>query len=515
MSDQEKNTERRIIEIPSSALLIRDERDRSPILSEMVSSMLVVAAEGGLANLSPDELVRLGKKLLHKDGPGNTASNIKAFGFFYQAAQTEHPEAEWLVYCCIREGDGVAHDYETMIQWLKKACQSGWHEAEYREAIAHFFGEYGKPNLDKTVNLLEASSKKGNLDALAALGIIRIKLHYNSTKGTYNILSKRVRNRLLANIIISENEVAYFKNEVLKNNVEAKFALARIYDERLNFSSDEEKNVYKNKSLNLLIESASAGFIAACLIYFQKIERPYQEQPPNNLFEILKEITITGTNEEIIDACYILELAYRRGEFALEVKESESLKYTQRLATLGDINGLIGISTLQKGANKGEIKKIKSAQLKSINLGLDKLKKAASKSSKIAVSFLANYYKDNFSSEEEKQLSIRYHIINNDDAALIDIGTEEFHLLEEETENSSEYNCYFYLKIACLLHKENLHLNIPSIIDMNYVDISSVCAVGEPTVFVEISKVLSQINEETKALADRNIDILFRGIGLN
>ena len=43
MSNQEENTERRIVEVPSSALLIREERKKSPILSEIVSTALSIA----------------------------------------------------------------------------------------------------------------------------------------------------------------------------------------------------------------------------------------------------------------------------------------------------------------------------------------------------------------------------------------------------------------------------------------------------------------------------------------
>jgi hypothetical protein len=43
MSNQEENTERRIVEVPSSALLIREEREKSPILSEIVSTALSIA----------------------------------------------------------------------------------------------------------------------------------------------------------------------------------------------------------------------------------------------------------------------------------------------------------------------------------------------------------------------------------------------------------------------------------------------------------------------------------------
>ena len=43
MSDQTDNTERRIIEAQSSSLLIRDEREKSPIISEIVTSALTIA----------------------------------------------------------------------------------------------------------------------------------------------------------------------------------------------------------------------------------------------------------------------------------------------------------------------------------------------------------------------------------------------------------------------------------------------------------------------------------------
>jgi len=229
MSDQEENTERRIVEVPSSALLIREEREKSPILSEMVSAALVVAAETGLANLSAEELIRIGKTFYLKDGPGATDANIKAFSFFYQAAQQEHPEAEYLVYSCISNGDGVSFDYPISIQWLRKAAYNGSLEAVYKYAIYHILGGLGVPNWKEGISLLEFAANHNHPPSQNALGVIYVSTNIRGFESEIRLTFKRDYGRNLVDVPYSKSEIDYFIQNAKSDPKDGGWFLGKLY----------------------------------------------------------------------------------------------------------------------------------------------------------------------------------------------------------------------------------------------------------------------------------------------
>lgn len=345
MSDREENNERRIIEAPSSALQISDEREKSPILSEMASSLLVVAAESGLANLNPEELVRLGKKLLHKDGSGNTVSNIKAFGFFHQAARTGHPEAEWLVYCCIREGDGVQFDYPTSIEWLKKAAVSGSSQAQFRLTIYYLLGEESPPDFEKAKLFLHQSADQGNLDALALKGHWGIDMCYDQLS---------LRSLFFYNfhdVSITQNEKEYFQSLAMSGDPQGQYTLSLIY--RL---SRHEKSHYEELAEHWAHKSAKNGFSKGC-IECREIEKYLDAcltEDPEGMALYGNELQKGKVREELKPQCiywfkksaelnfpngiYYLARSFKDG-ICVERNESKAIALLEKLVDIGHAHG--------------------------------------------------------------------------------------------------------------------------------------------------------------------------------
>lgn len=370
MSDQEDNTERRIVEVPSSALLIREEREKSLILSEMVSAALVVAAETGLANLAAEELIRIGKTFYLKDGPGATEANIKAFSFFYQAAQKGSPEADWLVYTCIIEGAGVSFNYKIAIEWLKKACTGGHPKAQYREALAHFYGEYGKIDFDRSIELLESASANGNTDAMTALGALYLKLAEKSISNSHCLFYDRDNHLPLANIAVSENEIRYFEELSNGGDYTAKFNLARILEERMFFVSEEQLDQRLGKSLSLYQEilkeyetSLDDSLIPPCLLLLHRIrDEEWDRDDPSDeygffFWEPLHAIAEYGTVQERIDALNLLGWGHWWGYYnAILPQENpnvRSFNYFKSASDLGSVYALDGIATCYKAGIDG------------------------------------------------------------------------------------------------------------------------------------------------------------------
>ena len=104
MSDQTDNTERRIIEAQSSSLLIRDEREKSPIISEIVTSALTIAQGSEILLNDAESIFQKAKKLYNSSGSKQSASRREAFALFQEASLKDHAEARYFIGCFYNYG---------------------------------------------------------------------------------------------------------------------------------------------------------------------------------------------------------------------------------------------------------------------------------------------------------------------------------------------------------------------------------------------------------------------------
>jgi TPR repeat protein len=104
MSDQTDNTERRIIEAESSSLLIRDEREKSPIISEIVTSALTIAQGSEILLNDAESIFQKAKKLYNSAGSKQNASRREAFALFQEASLKDHAEARYFIGCFYNYG---------------------------------------------------------------------------------------------------------------------------------------------------------------------------------------------------------------------------------------------------------------------------------------------------------------------------------------------------------------------------------------------------------------------------
>jgi TPR repeat protein len=345
MSDQEENTERRIVEVPSSVLLIREEREKSPILSEMVSAALVVAAETGLANLSAEELIRIGKTFYLKDGPGATDANIKAFSFFYKASQKGSSEADWFVYCCIRSGDGIQFDYPTSIEWLKKSAAGGNPDAQFRLSIYYLLGEEAPPDFESAKSLLYQSAEQENLNALFLKGHWGIEMCYDQLSlRSFFFYS-------FHDVSLNKNEKEYFGSLAMQGDPQAQYTLSLAYRlsrfEQIHYYELAEQWAYRsaeNGCLKGKIECRDTErYLDACLA-----------GDPEGMALYGKELQDGKVNEDLKQQCIYwfkksAELEFPTGIFFLaksyldgnciEKDERKAISLLKYLASIGHSNG--------------------------------------------------------------------------------------------------------------------------------------------------------------------------------
>lgn len=169
--------------------------------------------------------------------------------FFYQAAQTGHPEAEWLVYCCIREGDGVQFDYPTSIEWLKKAAVSGNANAQYLLSVKLLLGEFQRPDFEGSYKYLCMAATQSHVEAINLLGNWMIEMSYDQDCIRWLFYYGGIAAQ------VNKHELDYFTQESQEGNGQAQFTLGHIY--RLGrFNLEFEKA----NADEMMKKSAAAGY---------------------------------------------------------------------------------------------------------------------------------------------------------------------------------------------------------------------------------------------------------------
>jgi hypothetical protein len=151
-----ENQERRIVHIQSSALLIKEERGKSPILSEMISTALQVASESNigstdinliyrkLSELITEQLFCIEKSLewnsfqqqiaeaqyklgeLYDYGIGVDANTSEAVAWYRRAAENGHLKAQDSLGTYLYVGRGCEQNYFEAIKWLRKSMAKAY-----------------------------------------------------------------------------------------------------------------------------------------------------------------------------------------------------------------------------------------------------------------------------------------------------------------------------------------------------------------------------------------------------
>lgn len=125
------------------------------ILGEMVENLLVLARAAVPAQPDLDALVREGNRLhwlrmskvfsgvfhsvfsevfqAEETNPENDkmAEGIRVFQLYHQAATAGHPEGQFGVSICYRDGEGVQKDEQAELEWLRKSAESGYGPAQF------------------------------------------------------------------------------------------------------------------------------------------------------------------------------------------------------------------------------------------------------------------------------------------------------------------------------------------------------------------------------------------------
>ena len=110
MSDQTDHTERRIVEVQSSSLLIRDEREKSPILSEVITSALTIAQGSNIIQNDVERIFQEAKRLYNSTESKQDAYKKEAFALFEEASLKDHAEARYFIGCFYNYGIIVNSD---------------------------------------------------------------------------------------------------------------------------------------------------------------------------------------------------------------------------------------------------------------------------------------------------------------------------------------------------------------------------------------------------------------------
>ena len=113
-----------------------------------------------------DALVKEAKLIL-KNPP--TSETSRAFNRIYQAALDGHPEAQFLVYQCYKNGNGVEKSADQSLLWLQKAADSNFLSALTRLGI--FYLNSVPPHTERAISCFEKSADLGSLNSACILAV--------------------------------------------------------------------------------------------------------------------------------------------------------------------------------------------------------------------------------------------------------------------------------------------------------------------------------------------------------
>lgn len=145
------------------ALFKGDQKYTDP---DIAVKCLELALSAGDANA----FVELGN--LYLDGAGKISPDQgKAFGYFMQAAEQDHPRGCELAGYCLYEGKGTPQNRAEALRWYKKASETNLYNSYYMMGMIYGYDQT-LYDYEKAVSCFEKSAVLGQSDALIRLGKI-------------------------------------------------------------------------------------------------------------------------------------------------------------------------------------------------------------------------------------------------------------------------------------------------------------------------------------------------------
>lgn len=176
---------------------------------------------------------------------------------YFEQAEAGDAEAQLLLGCCYRQGEGVERNMEEAIYWVTKAAEQGYAEAQLYLADCYFNGYGVEPDEAEVVYWIKQAAEQGNADGQDILGHC-----YAEGVGVEEDAKQAVR---------------WFLKAAEQGNADACFSLSVCYHNGIGVSKDLNLAVYYCE------RAAEQGLVQALLqlgywyMYGTGVEKNLQE----------------------------------------------------------------------------------------------------------------------------------------------------------------------------------------------------------------------------------------------
>ncbi|MBR5840405.1 MAG: sel1 repeat family protein, partial [Victivallales bacterium] len=140
-------------------LLLQDKSEKSAEHWKKGFELLKKSADQG----NSSALFHLGK--CYHDGKGTGRDDALAYDCWRQVSEDEGAkeflEATWLVGKCLLEGQGVAKDVDSAVEWIREAADGGLADAQFDAGLIYLKGTVQeRPNMELAIQYFEKAAEK-------------------------------------------------------------------------------------------------------------------------------------------------------------------------------------------------------------------------------------------------------------------------------------------------------------------------------------------------------------------